>query len=97
MIAAWEESGQSMKTFCRSRGIHPERLGRWRRRLGTSKPVATQEQGRGWVEAVISGAGEASTAVVVQLRSGDRIEVADPARVDAAWLSKLVSGLEEQR
>ena len=98
MIAAWEESGQSMKTFCRSRGIHTERLARWRRRLDSmtksSQPERSAAAGR-WVEAVISGADEA--ALVVQLRSGDRIEIADPARVDATWLSKLVSGLAEQR
>ena len=102
VIAEWKQSGQSMTVFCQQRGIQPERLGRWRRRLAQTS--APQEKGKelaagGWVEAVISGAGASigSTAVVVQLRSGDRIEIAVPTRVDAAWLSKLVCGLAEQR
>jgi hypothetical protein len=51
----------------------------------------------GWVEAVITSAAERSTAVVVQLRNGERIEIAEPEHVDTDWLLKLLSGLSERR
>jgi|SRR3990172_284996 len=33
VIEAWQESGQSIARYARSRNIHPERLARWERKL----------------------------------------------------------------
>lgn len=33
-VAAWAASGETLASFGESRGVHPERLRRWRERLG---------------------------------------------------------------
>jgi hypothetical protein len=111
-LDAWREQGGTLAAFCRARGIHPERMRRWQRRLAMPSAKTGARLARssastpcrvdkapadGWVEAMITGATAGSSAVVVQLRGGDRIEVACPTRVDAGWLARLVAGLAERR
>ncbi len=82
-LSAWRESGMTLAAFCREKGIPEHRLAWWRRRLADEAEGPTMEaQGGGLVEAVISGVGaehlEKTSAVVLQLRGGERIEVGAP-------------------
>ena len=93
-VATWAASGESVAAFCRGRGIHPERLRRWRQRLGaTAEGVAERPAVEGWVQAVVTGGDDRPAAVVVQVGSGGRIEIGDPGCVDAEWVAKLAKGL----
>ncbi len=101
-LLAWRQSGLTLADFCRQRGIGEHRLTWWRRRLAneadSAKGSGPDARRGGLVEAVISGVRseqlERSSAVVLQLRSGDRIEVGSPERVDASWLLSLCYGLD---
>ncbi len=98
-LSAWRESGMTLAASCRERGIPEHRLKWWRRRLADEADSSMADaQGGGLVEAVISGVGaeqpERTSAVVLQLRGGERIEVGAPERVDAGWLLSLCHGLD---
>ncbi len=100
-LAAWRKSGMTMAAFCRERGLPSHRLSWWHRRLGGGTGEGTRkqgggEQGRGMVEAVITGAHQ-EAAVVLKLRGGARIEVASPQRVDTSWVLQLAFGLENRK
>ncbi len=107
-LRAWERSGKTMAAFCREQGIQSNRLYWWRKQLGQwadsacgAPPAPGLADGDdvspGWVEATVcsSSQGAAGAAVAVQLRTGDRVEMATPAGVDAAFLVQLCRGLLE--
>lgn len=39
-VAAWEESGQAVAPFCRTRGLAPNTFYKWRRRLAGDAQAA---------------------------------------------------------
>jgi transposase-like protein len=41
VLAEWERSGDSLEAFARSRGLVPERLAWWRKRLRAARPQTT--------------------------------------------------------
>jgi hypothetical protein len=101
-LERWRSSGMSMAEHCRQRGIEPKRLYKWQRRLSEAK--VKQRGGQQncdapveWLEATVSGLGASVPVVSVQLRSGDRIEVGAPERVEPSWLSALVHGLRGEQ
>ena len=105
LLGAWERSGLTMAAFCRKRGIRPRRLYWWRSKLAawsqkpepTEQPTPDGEHGCHLVEAVVvpSSSAPPSAAVMLHLRSGDRIEVLSPEHVEADWLACLARGLSE--
>jgi hypothetical protein len=104
-LVAWGQSGLSMAAYCRTRGIHVNRLYNWRARLDEwngdrdsgSDRHARHESLR-WVEATVDSAivePDAVPALTLWLGEG-RIEVSDPDRVNTKWLVELARGLSEQ-
>ena len=88
MLEEYEASGLSMAEFSRERGLHPERLRRWRSRLGSqSAPTGPR-----LVELVTTA--EASRArVQVHCPSGHRVEVAG-VELDVALRAALAAVAE---
>ncbi len=84
MIELQEKSGQSVKVFCRERGLGEASFYRWRKRLRRPDPVK--------FALVESKSGSNNTAVELVLTSGDRIRFA----ADAAILRMMMSVLREQ-
>ena len=101
-LEAWQQSGLSMAAYCRTRGIHVNRLYNWRARLdewiGDRNSGSDRHESLRLVEANV-GSGiigtEATLALTLWLGEG-RIEVSDPKRMDAKWLVELVHGLSGQ-
>lgn len=82
VLAEQERSGLSVGDFAKEHGFNPERLCRWRRKLGASAPT-------GFVE-VRAEANVAPLEIV--LRGGHRVMVRGP--VDAVALQAIVWALE---
>src|SRR5580704_15277020 len=79
VLEAWRKSGLSIEAFARSRGLVPQRLYWWKRKLG----IAGRRDRAALVpvrlaEAVVDGAAESSRRgepVTVLLRSGHMLKV----------------------
>ena len=103
VVSQWKASGLSLAAFSRGRGITAQRISWWRDRLaGRDRPAplgTASEAGFRFVPAVVRGCALASgeAAVTIRLPGGGCVEVAEPARVSAEWLSMLVRGCEEER
>ncbi len=86
VLAELEASGQPLAEFGRERGLHPVRLSRWRRRLG-SRPSSMA-----LVPVTVSGGRtiRVGNAGLVVETSSVRVEVYDYERAAAAWVAELV-------
>ncbi|HEU4411696.1 MAG TPA: hypothetical protein VFS43_41015 [Polyangiaceae bacterium] len=95
VLDAWERSGLTLAAFARQRGLGPQRLAWWRKRLaetshGTSpSPVSLVPVTLRPAPAIALGAPVAITA-----RDGVRIEVRDVGAVTAAWVAALLVALD---
>ena len=110
-LDAWRSSGLSMAEYCRTRGLHENRLYGWRVRLGESNSQihkskrsisgsasSHDETKLRLVEATITttSAGE-KIGPALRLCLGDvaHIEVIEPGRLETRWLVELSRGLME--
>jgi hypothetical protein len=100
VLAAWRKSGESAREFGRARGIDPQRLHWWRKKL--ERPAARPRRRRGpratairLVPAVVTDAGVAPASVVVRI-GVVRIDVVDSARVAASWIAELIGALDRR-
>ena len=90
VLADWERSGHTLEAFARSRGLVPQRLAWWRKRLRGSRPEASTTPPLTFVPAAVIGAGTASAAAVIRLPHGIVIEI-DGA--SPAWIAALAREL----
>ena len=74
LIAQQEQSGLSVRAFCRQHRANEHSFYQWRKRLGKGLPVK--------FALVETGAG-AAVAVEIALSTGDRLRVADVASLRA--------------
>ena len=86
VLAEWEQSGKTLEAFARSRGLVPQRLAWWRKRLRAARPE-TNAALTFVPAAVISAAPAATATLTAALRLADgmviEIEGASPAWVAA--------------
>ena len=88
VLAELDASGEPLKTFARTRGLVPQRLEWWRKRLRSSPitgPVALT-----LVPAVVRAEPLAAATAVIRLADGTRIEL---AAVSPAWIAALAHAL----
>ena len=83
MIGLQEKSGQSVRVFCKERGLSEPSFYSWRQRLGNQKPVT--------FALVDTKAAATDTGIEVLLTSGDRLRIG----CDAAALRIVLSVLRE--
>jgi transposase-like protein len=93
LVAEYEASGLSRVEFCRSQGLSPATLARYRKRQAQGGP----ESGNCWVAVEVSAArpassGKADSGLAVALPCGRRIEVG--RGFDASTLVQLLGVLE---
>lgn len=89
VLKTLDESGRSVSAFARDHGLCPQRLWRWRSRLGSSRPVALNHVS--FAPLVVTGVGRSP---VVLARVGEvEVEIIDPARVDARWAGALLEAV----
>lgn len=87
VLDEWERVGGTLEAFARSRGLVPQRIAWWQKRLRdrpVAQPVLTL------VPATVIGADLAGPAGVIRLPHGVVIEVAG---VSASWIAELVRTL----
>jgi transposase-like protein len=92
LVAAWQESGLSVREFARQHGIDAQRVQWWKRRIigvaGETK--LRKDQGARFVPVTARRSEGSQPAVIV--RVGDAvIEVHEPSVVAPGWLAVLVS------
>lgn len=74
VLADWERSGITLEAFARSRGLVPQRLAWWRKRLRTTRPKAITSL-TFVPAAVIGGGAAAGPAAMIRLPHGIVIEL----------------------
>jgi transposase-like protein len=87
VLAAWERSGDSLEAFARSRGLVPQRLAWWRKRLRAARP---QTAALTFVPAAVIGAATAHPAAAIRLPNGMVIELEG---VSPTWVAALAREL----
>lgn len=88
VLAELDASGQPLKTFARARGLVPQRLEWWRRRLRRSSSSSTPSIS--FVPATVRGAPVDAAAAVVRLPDGLSIELTGAT---PAWIAALARAL----
>lgn len=92
VLADWRSSGETLSAFARGRGLHPQRLSWWARRIECAAsppvflPVSVREEARGEEGAIVAYA-SADGEVRVEVR---RLDAASARWV--ALLSRALSG-----
>lgn len=95
VLEAWDRSGLTLAAFARQRGVGPQRLTWWRKRLaettrGTNaSPVSLVPVTLRPAPTIALGA-----PVAITSRAGVRIEVRDVGAVTAAWVAALLVALD---
>jgi hypothetical protein len=97
VLARWSDSGQSLYSYARRRGLSEQRLYYWRAQLAEEALPARARL----VPAVVRGSAAGFVALgvtrgcsAVTVSYGDvRIEVSDPRAVDVGWVTDLVHAL----
>jgi hypothetical protein len=88
MLEAFESSGMSREAFARSRGVNPQRLWWWRKRLAerpSPRPIS-------FIPAAVSHVQEAA-GITVRLPGGVAIEAKAAAASPVAWVTALARSL----
>jgi transposase-like protein len=88
VLAEWERSGDSLEAFARSRGLVPQRLAWWRKRLRAARPQTTTALT--FIPAAVIGAAIAHPAAVIRLPNGMVIELEG---VSPTWVAALAREL----
>jgi hypothetical protein len=86
-LAALDRSGQPVRTFAAERGLDPQRLYAWRRRLGRAEPTTFQELVFRAPAPISIASGDAGFEIV--LRSGVVVRV--PSTFDPVALERLLA------
>ena len=89
VIAAWKKSGLSVEQFARERGLVPQRLYWWRKKLETKDAASTSTMALLPVKVVEPRRGE---PVTVLLRSGHMLKLGRD--FDEVALARVVALLE---
>ena len=106
VVEAWEASGDTVPTFARRTGLTPQRVYRWKERLGQGGEAATRALAVPLASAFVPVTvraeaavprGRVGAAVTVVVSSALRIEVAELDATSAAWVASLVQSLQEGR
>ena len=88
VLADWERSGETLEAFARSRGLVPQRLAWWRKRLRVAGPETSTALT--FAPAAVIGAAAAAPAAAIRLPHGIVIEVDG---VSPAWVAALACAL----
>jgi len=88
VLAEWEHSGKTLEAFARSRGLVPQRLAWWRKRLRAARPQTSTALT--FVPATVIGAATVGPAAVIRLPHGVVIEIEG---VSPAWVAALAREL----
>ena len=99
LLETCDKSGLSVAEFARRQGIRAQRLHWWRARLART-PAHKAPTPTSFVPAVVKAPKVMlgrSMVVVIETRSGARIEIADTARVSPPWIGAVVRELERRR
>jgi len=91
VLADWERSGDSLEAFARSRGLVPQRLAWWRKRLRAARPEASTALT--FIPAAVIGAAPASTATptaAIRIPHGMVIEIEGAS---PTWVAALAREL----
>ena len=96
MLEQADRSGLSDARFARTQGLHPNRFGRWRKRLGRPR---SDEEASGKLTFVevrarpqVNEGGTDAGLVKVHLQNGRQVEV--PLRMDLVALCRLLDAVE---
>jgi hypothetical protein len=102
-MSAWAASGETLASFGERHGVHPERLRRWRERLGTTQTETRLMAGtaRGpaapavalvpvTVRSAALPAMEGSEGAVVVTAGGVRIAIRDASTTSPDWVARLL-------
>lgn len=87
IIAAWQESGQSVRGFCRSRGLQEPSFYSWRRTL------RQRDQQRGGTQQLKFVPVRVVADAVLEIVLPSGLVVRAPATADASAVATLVAGL----
>jgi len=101
-VAAWAASGETLASFAESRGVHPERLRRWRERLGNLQSDMSAAPGQGTAAPTLAlvpvtvrprvtppVAGDEGAVVVT---TGElRIAIRDLNATSPDWVARLIA------
>ena len=88
VLADWSRSGKTLEAFARSRGLVPQRIAWWKKRLRAARPETSTALT--FVPAAVIGAATADPAAVVRLSHGIVIEI---DCVSPAWVAALAREL----
>jgi hypothetical protein len=88
VLADWERSGDTLEAFARSRGLVPQRLWWWRKRLREQAPET--QTALTFVPATVIGAASAACVAVIRLPHGVVIELASAS---PSWVAALAREL----
>ena len=86
VLAEWKHSGKTLEAFARSRGLVPQRLAWWRKRLRVAGPQTSTALT--FAPAAVIGA--AAAAAAIRLPHGIVIEIDG---VSPAWVAALACEL----
>lgn len=93
VLEEWRRSGASFAAFCRERGLHPERLRRWRRKLARAQSYVSQELAFRPIRIVEDQGREGADAGIELSLSGER-RVRLDSDFDPRALRRLLEVLE---
>jgi hypothetical protein len=88
VLAEWEGSGMTLEAFARSRGLVPQRLAWWKKRLRVARPETSTTLT--FAPAAVIGAATTAPAAVMRLPHGIVIEIDG---VSPAWVAALACEL----
>jgi transposase-like protein len=81
-ITAWEQSGQTQKSFCEQHDLNYHRFGYWRRKYREAKP-SDLGQSRGGFVAVQQRSDRITSGLILTLPNGIRIQGIESANLSA--------------
>lgn len=102
-VGAWAASGETLASFGEQHGVHPERLRRWRERLGTTQTEIIPTVGTGGglaaptvalvpvtIRSTALPAMEGNEGTVVVTAGGVRIAIRDASTTSPDWVARLL-------
>ena len=94
VLAAVEDSGNSIHAFALEHALSPNKLYRWRDRLARDEAAEEPEdvEQLSFAPVVVTGLGR-TPAVVVRLGEFE-VEVIEPSDVDPAWIARLLAAMK---
>ena len=95
MLEEAERSGLSDRAFARQKGIDPQRLWWWRKRLGSTTAVAKQDTG--FVELAVRRTPPPAVTGRVEILLGNGRVVATSVDVDPVMLARVLDAVEGRR